>query len=148
MFEKENAFSEVVRKHYAEMGCSARMIEEFDDAYPGVGHDPIASIGKGKFSNMRDVMKESTNAQIEILKYTEKHGFDYIQGNCTPKLPAWVGIAQKVLEFFGISMSAWTIFVSITVVIALLVVLCATDSLPSSILSYCKYLAVTLGFVF
>ncbi len=146
LFDKDHPFREAMERHFTQMGCSAKMIAEFEDAFPGAGHDPIAVIGNGDFSNLRYAMQEGIEAQVKALRHTHDHGFDYLHGRCGP--PAWAVTASQVLAYFGISMSAWVVISIVSVVIVLLITLCATNSLPSWVLSKCDYLSLKLNFTF
>jgi len=136
----------VLQSAFTRLGCSSSMLEEFDRSLSQVDYNPKRIVGTTRPSELRRVLKQSTEAQDKIFQFTQAHGLSYLKGECGP--PAWAVTASEVLAYFGFSIGAWVIVAIVAVIITILVVLCATKLLPASILSKCKYLSVTLGFTF
>ena len=136
----------LVDGHLSRVGCSPSMLEEGHHSLAGAQYDVLGRLGGGKVKGLRKALAQSVEAQNGLFDYTEKDGLRYLRGRCGP--PTWAVVATKVLAYFGLSVSAWWVVAAVTVVVALLVTLCATKALPADVLEKCKYLSIKLKFTF
>jgi hypothetical protein len=94
--------TQFVSRYFTRIGCAPEMISEFRRNFEVTQYNLLAVAG-GKFSGLRKLTDEGVKAQMEIMDYTEKEGFNYLRGNCGP--PSWAVAIAKILASIGISIS-------------------------------------------
>ena len=99
----------------------------FKSHYQHVDFDYIGAVTKGDVANVRPLLAQGVNAQVQVLEYTRQHGFDYIRGEGPPAWAIWV---SEILAAVGISISAWVVLAVIAGAAATLVLICAAHILP------------------
>jgi hypothetical protein len=139
-FDDHTVFGHAAANCFRRIGCSSAMIDDFKQQYAPIGYDFIGRIGRGDVANLRPIATHAVEAQLEILRHTEEHGFDYLYGGGPP---AWAVTASEILAFFGIAISAWVIVVIVAVIAITLAILCAIfwSSLPTWAQAGCVALA-------
>lgn len=113
--------TQVVSRYFTQIGCAPEMMSEFRRNFEVTQYNLLA-VGGGKFGGLRKLTDEGVRAQMEIMNYTEKEGFNYLRGKCGP--PAWAVAVAKILASIGISVSAWVVVVIIVTLFAILLVVC------------------------
>lgn len=128
--------------YFGKVGCAPTMLTEFQSKFQDTNYRFIATIGAGSFSNLPTILRESVDAQVNILEYTKENGFSYLQGKCGP--PAWAVTVSKILAWAGISVAAWVVVVIIAALIIIVTTICALKILPSNIQQYCRAIGIPI----
>jgi hypothetical protein len=113
--------TQAVSRYFTNIGCAPEMMGEFRRNFEVTQYNLLAVTG-GKFSGLRKLTDEGVKAQMEIMDYTEKEGFNYLRGKCGP--PGWAVAVAKILASIGISISAWVVVVIVVTLFAILLVVC------------------------
>jgi hypothetical protein len=117
------------------MECLA--CREFTTSFGKVNFDLFGATDGG-LAGLRKVSEHGVKAQVEILDYTEKHGFAYLRGRCGP--PRWAIVASEILAAAGISIGAWVIVAIIVALLAILAVVCALSAPGTWVRDKCSLL--------
>ncbi len=142
MGNPRHPLSRVAENYFIDIGSSREMISEFRRNYRPFEFDFINRLGRGHFSNLRDLHKEGVDAQLNMLAYTRDHGLRYIRG-CDP--PTWAIWVSEILAYAGIGINAWIVAAIIVFLVAIIILICSLNILPSNIQQLCNYAGFTLG---
>jgi len=133
--DETNVFGHMTMNYFRHVGFSTPMIDDFTHKFQPTHFEFIKNVSGGKWSNLHTITNQSVEARIEVLKYTQQHGFDYIRGGSPPD---WaikaVGILGTVIgAVIGGITGAW-IAVGIVVASQIAVALiCADGGLSATI---------------
>jgi hypothetical protein len=130
-------YADAVFGYFRGAGCSESMLDEFTTSFKKVNFDFFAAAGGG-IDAVRKMSARGVEAEVEILDYTEAHGFSYLRGRCGP--PQWAIVASQILAAAGISISAWVIVAIIVGLLATLALICALSAPGSWLRDKCRLL--------
>lgn len=134
-------YAEVFFNHFRQAGCDQAMLDEFTNSFGKANFDFFGAV-HGGLADVRDASKRGVDAQLEILDYTEAHGFSYLRGRCGP--PTWAIVASEILAAAGISISAWVIVAIIAALLVTLAVICALSAPGTWVRDKCALLTLLL----
>lgn len=126
---------------FTDLGCSREMIAEFKSEFSKIDYN-FADMCSNNILKLKDITEQSVHAQVSILEYSQEYGMSYLRGKCGP--PSWAVIVSEILNWAGISISAWVVVATIATLIPVLVSICKLNysNLPDEIKILCDDPAV------